>query len=115
MKKLYADILMTGLLCSAALTANAFEYVSSEAGFSVNIPDQNIMLIGENMFAAENRVFDIDKKLVKTNGMHFVTGLNQEQLKQNFNTAFTTEKFTADLENIKQALKSGTAADVLQL
>ena len=53
MKKLYADILMTGLLCSAALTANAFEYVSSEAGFSVNIPDQNIMLIGENMFAAE--------------------------------------------------------------
>ena len=43
MKKLYADILMTGLLCSAALTANAFEYVSSGAGFSVNIPDQNIM------------------------------------------------------------------------
>lgn len=114
MKKLYADILMTGLLCSAALTANAFEYVSSEAGFSVNIPDQNIMLIGENMFAAENRVFDIDKKLVKTNGMHFVTGLNQEQLKQNFNTVFTTEKFTADLNNIKKALKSGTAADVLQ-
>ena len=73
MKKLYADILMTGLLCSAALTANAFEYVSSEAGFSVNIPDQNIMLIGENMFAAENRVFDIDKKLVKTNGMHLTT------------------------------------------
>lgn len=114
MKKLYADILMTGLLCSAALTANAFEYVSSEAGFSVNIPDQNIMLIGENMFAAENRVFDLDKKLVKTNGMHFVTGLNQEQLEQNFNTAFTTQKFTADLKNIKQALKSGTAADVLQ-
>lgn len=114
MKKLYADILMTGLLCSAALTANAFEYVSSEAGFSVNIPDQNIMLIGENMFAAENRVFDIDKKLVKTNGMHFVTGLNQEQLEQNFNTAFTTVKFTADLKNIKQALKSGTATDVLQ-
>lgn len=114
MKKLYADILMTGLLCSAALTANAFEYISSEAGFSVNIPDQNIMLIGENMFAAENRVFDIDKKLVKTNGMHFVTGLNQEQLKQNFNTVFTTEKFTADLNNIKKALKSGTAADVLQ-
>lgn len=114
MKKLYADILMTGLLCSAALTANAFEYVSSEAGFSVNIPDQNIMLIGENMFAAENRVFDLDKKLVKTNGMHFVTGLNQEQLEQNFNTAFTTEKFTADLNNIKKALKNGTAADVLQ-
>lgn len=114
MKKLYADILMTGLLCSAALTANAFEYVSSETGFSVNIPDQNIMLIGENMFAAENRVFDLDKKLVKTNGMHFVTGLNQEQLEQNFNTAFTTEKFTADLNNIKKALKSGTAADVLQ-
>lgn len=114
MKKLYADILMTGLLCSAALTANAFEYVSSEAGFSVNIPDQNIMLIGENMFAAENRVFDIDKKLVKTNGMHFVTGINQEQLRQNFNTAFTTEKFTADLKNIKKALKSGTATDVLQ-
>lgn len=114
MKKLYADILMTGLLCSAALTANAFEYVSSEAGFSVNIPDQNIMLIGENMFAAENRVFDLDKKLVKTNGMHFVTGLNQEQLKQNFNTAFTTEKFTTDLNNIKKALKSSTAADVLQ-
>lgn len=114
MKKLYADILMTGFLCSAALTANAFEYVSSEAGFSVNIPDQNIMLIGENMFAAENRVFDIDKKLVKTNGMHFVTGLNHEQLKQNFNTAFTTEKFTADLNNIKKALKNGTAADVLQ-
>lgn len=114
MKKLYADILMTGLLCSAALTANAFEYVSSEAGFSVNIPDQNIMLIGENMFAAENRVFDLDKKLVKTNGMHFVTGLNQEQLEQNFNTAFTTEKFAADLKNIKKALKGGTAADVLQ-
>lgn len=91
MKKLYADILMTGLLCSAALTANAFEYVSSEAGFSVNIPDQNIMLIGENMFAAENRVFDLDKKLVKTNGIHFVSGLNHEQLKQNFNTVFTTE------------------------
>lgn len=32
-EKLYADILMTGLMCSAALTANAFEYVSSEAGF----------------------------------------------------------------------------------
>lgn len=53
-------------------------------------------------------------KTCKTNGMHFVTGLNQEQLKQNFNTVFTTEKFTADLKNINQALKSGTAADVLQ-
>ena len=60
------------------------------------------MLIGENMFAAENRVFDLDKKLVKTNGMHFVTGLNQEQLEQNFNTAFTTQKFTADLKNINK-------------
>ena len=63
MKKLYSDILMTGLLCSAALTANAFEYISSEAGFSVNIPDQNIMLIGENMFAAENRVLTLTKNL----------------------------------------------------
>lgn len=114
MKKLYADILMTGLLCSVAFTANAFEYVSSEAGFSVNIPNQNIMLIGENIFAAENRVFDLDKKIVKTNGMHFITGLNHEQLKQNFNTAFTTEKFTADLKNIKKDLNNSTAADVLQ-
>ncbi len=80
MKKLYADILMTGLLCSAALTVNAFEYVSSEAGFSVNIPEQNIMLIGENMFAAENRVFDVDKKLVKPTACILLPGLTTNSL-----------------------------------
>ena len=37
MKKLYAGILMTGVLCSCALPAGAFEYISREAGFSVTI------------------------------------------------------------------------------
>lgn len=106
MKKMYANILMTGLLCSCALNANAFEYASSETGFSLNVPDQNIMVISENMFAAENRIFDIDKKVVKTNGMHMVTGLTAVQIKQNFGTNFTTEKFNTDLQGIKTALKT---------
>lgn len=106
MKKMYANILMTGLLCSCALNANAFEYASSETGFSLNVPDQNIMVISENMFAAENRIFDIDKKVVKTSGMHMVTGLTAAQIKQNFGTNFTTEKFNADLQGIKTALKT---------
>lgn len=106
MKKMYANILMTGLLCSCALNANAFEYASSETGFSLNVPDQNIMVISENMFAAENRIFDIDKKVVKTSGMHMVTGLTAAQIKQNFGTNFTTEKFNEDLQGIKTALKT---------
>lgn len=106
MKKMYANILMTGLLCSCALNANAFEYASSETGFSLNVPDQNIMIISENMFAAENRIFDIDKKVVKTSGMHMVTGLTAAQIKQNFGTNFTTEKFNTDLQGIKTALKT---------
>ena len=106
MKKMYANILMTGLLCSCALNANAFEYASSETGFSLNVPDQNIMVISENMFAAENRIFDIDKKVVKTSGMHMVTGLTAAQIKQNFGTNFTTEKFNTDLQGIKTALKT---------
>lgn len=106
MKKMYANILMTGLLCSCALNANAFEYASSETGFSLNVPDQNIMVISENMFAAENRIFDIDKKVVKTSGMHMATGLTAAQIKQNFGTNFTTEKFSADLQGIKTALKT---------
>lgn len=106
MKKLYAGILMTGVLCSCALPAGAFEYISREAGFSVTIPDQNIMVVGENMFAAENRVFDMDKQAVKTNGMHMVTCLTPEQLKRNFSADFSTEKFNADLQNIKQSLKT---------
>lgn len=106
MKKMYANILMTGLLCSCALNANAFEYASSETGFFLNVPDQNIMVISENMFAAENRIFDIDKKVVKTSGMHMVTGLTAAQIKQNFGTNFTTEKFNEDLQGIKTALKT---------
>lgn len=106
MKKLYASILMTGLLCGCALNAEAFEYVSRDGGFTLNVPDQNIMIVGENMFAAENRVFDMDKQTVKTNGMHMVTCLKANQLKQNFAEDFSTEKFNADLQNIKQALKT---------
>ena len=106
MKKLYAGALLTGLLCSCTLNAGAFTYVSRDTGFALNVPDQNIMLVGENMFAAENRVFDMDSEAVKTNGMHIATSLTAEQLKKNFGIDFTSEKFNADLANIKKALKT---------
>ncbi len=106
MKKLYAGIFVTGLLCSCMQPVNAFEYVSREAGFSVTVPDQNIMLVSENMFAAENRVFDVKKQAVKTNGMHVVSCLTKDQLNRYFEAGFTTAKFNADVQNIKQALKS---------
>ena len=106
MKKLYAGALLTGLLCSCTLTASAFTYVSRDTGFALKVPDQNIMLVGENMFAAENRVFDMDSEAVKTNGMHIATSLTAEQLKKNFGIDFTSEKFNADLANIKKALKT---------
>lgn len=106
MKKLYAGILMTGFLCGYALNAEAFEYVSRNGGFSLNVPDQNIMVVGETMFAAENRVFDMEKQTVITNGMHMVTCLKANQLKQNFVNDFSTEKFNADLQSIRQALKT---------
>lgn len=106
MKKLYANILMTGLLCSCALTADAFEYASKETGFALNVPDQNIMVVAENMFAAENRVFNVKKQTVKTSGMHMVTSLTAPQLKQNFGADFTTAKFNADLQGIKKSLKA---------
>lgn len=106
MKKLYVSILMTGLLCGCALTADAFEYTAKETGFSLNVPDQNIMIVGENMFAAENRVFDLDKNAVKTSGMHIATALTAAQVKQNFDADFSTEKFNTDLQSIKNLLKT---------
>lgn len=106
MERKYVRILLTSIFCSLALTANAFNYTSREGGFSVSIPDQNIMVVGENVFAAENRTFDVDKQIVKTNGIHVVTCLTAEQLQSNFNKVFTTDIFNADVSNIKQSLKN---------
>lgn len=105
MKRKYVRILLTSIFCSLAVTANAFDYTSREGGFSVSIPDQNIIVVGENIFAVENRTFDVEKQIVKTNGIHVVTCLTAEQLQSNFDKAFTTDIFNADISNIKQLLK----------
>lgn len=106
MKNIYKQFLLTGIFCSFAMTANAFDYTSKNTGFSITVPDQNIMIIGENIFAAENRIFDFDKQTVQTNGIHMVTCLTKSQLQNNFSENFTTEKFTADLQSIAEDLKN---------
>ncbi len=105
MKKLTAKILFTGVLCSCALSAQAFEYISPQAGFSVDIPDQNIIAVGENTFGVENRVFDAEKNVIVTSGIHMVTCLTAENVKNNFDTDFSTDKFNADLKAIQESLK----------
>lgn len=106
MKNIYKQFLLTGIFCSFVMTANAFDYTSKNTGFSITLPDQNIMVIGENIFAAENRIFDFDKQTVQTNGIHMVTCLTKSQLQNNFSENFTTEKFTADLQSIAEDLKN---------
>lgn len=106
MKNIYKQFLLTGIFCSFVMTANAFDYTSKNTGFSITVPDQNIMVIGENIFAAENRIFDFDKQTVQTNGIHMVTCLTKSQLQNNFSENFTTEKFTADLRSIAEDLKN---------
>lgn len=106
MKNIYKQFLLTGIFCSFVMTANAFDYTSKNTGFSITVPDQNIMVIGENIFAAENRIFDFDKQTVQTNGIHMVTCLTKSQLQNNFSENFTTEKFTADLQSIAEDLKN---------
>lgn len=105
MKRKYVKILLTSIFCSCALTANAFDYVSKEAGFAVTVPDQNIMVVGENLFAVENRVFDIDKQVVKTNGIHVVSCITEDQMQKNFGKVFTTEAFYSDLNDIAKSSK----------
>ena len=105
MKRKLTKILLTSFFCSVAVAANAFDYVSREAGFSVTIPEQNIMVVGENIFAAENRTFDTDKQVVKTNGIHIVTCLTADQLQRNFGKNFTTDVFNSDLNNIQKDSK----------
>ena len=106
MKNIYKQFLLTGIFCSFVMTANAFDYTSKNTGFSITVPDQNIMVIGENIFAAENRIFDFDKQTVQTNGIHMVNCLTKSQLQNNFSENFTTEKFTADLQSIAEDLKN---------
>lgn len=106
MKNIYKQFLLTGIFCSFVMTANAFDYTSKNTGFSITVPDQNIMVIGKNIFAAENRIFDFDKQTVQTNGIHMVTCLIKSQLQNNFSENFTTEKFTADLQSIAEDLKN---------
>lgn len=106
MKNIYKQFLLTGIFCSFVMTANAFDYTSKNTGFSITVPDQNIMVIGKNIFAAENRIFDFDKQTVQTNGIHMVTCLTKSQLQNNFSENFTTEKFTADLQSIAEDLKN---------
>lgn len=106
MKNIHKQFLLTGIFCSFVMTANAFDYTSKNTGFSITVPDQNIMVIGENIFAAENRIFDFDKQTVQTNGIHMVTCLTKSQLQNNFSENFTTEKFTADLQSIAEDLKN---------
>lgn len=106
MKNIYKQFLLTGIFCSFVMTANAFDYTSKNTGFSITVPDQNIMVIGENIFAVENRIFDFDKQTVQTNGIHMVTCLTKSQLQNNFSENFTTEKFTADLQSIAEDLKN---------
>lgn len=106
MKNMHKQFLLTGIFCSFVMTANAFDYTSKNTGFSITVPDQNIMVIGENIFAAENRIFDFDKQTVQTNGIHMVTCLTKSQLQNNFSENFTTEKFTADLQSIAEDLKN---------
>lgn len=106
MKNMHKQFLLTGIFCSFVMTANAFDYTSKNTGFSITVPDQNIMVISENIFAAENRIFDFDKQTVQTNGIHMVTCLTKSQLQNNFSENFTTEKFTADLQSIAEDLKN---------
>ena len=106
MKNIYKQFLLTGIFCSFVMIANAFDYTSKNTGFSITVPDQNIMVIGENIFAAENRIFDFDKQTAQTNGIHMVTCLTKSQLQNNFSENFTTEKFTADLQSIAEDLKN---------
>ncbi len=106
MENIYKQFLLTGIFCSFVMTTNAFDYTSKNTGFSITVPDQNIMVIGENIFAAENRIFDFDKQTVQTNGIHMVTCLTKSQLQNNFSENFTTEKFTADLQSIAEDLKN---------
>lgn len=100
-KKLCSGLITIGILGSLS-SCYAFDYRSEEAGFSVDIPDNNTVIVSKDMFVGGNNQA----------GMHGINAISQAAIEKYTQTTFDTTKFQSDLKAMAVAIKAGK--DILE-
>lgn len=95
-KKICSGIITAGILCSLS-SCYAFDYHSDEAGFSVNVPDNNTVIVSNDIFVTGNSKI----------GMHGINAVNKSDIETYTKATFTTKKFQMDLQKMALDIKSG--------
>ena len=98
-KTICSGIVAVSILGSLA-TCYAFDYRSEEAGFSVDIPDNNnnnTVIVSKDLFAAGSNKA----------GMHGIAAISQQSVEAYTKTDFATDKFEEDLKKIAADIKAG--------
>lgn len=95
-KTICSGIITFGILVSLS-SCYAFDYRSEEAGFSVDIPDDNTIIVSKDLFAAGSN----------KSGMHGIAAISQQSIEKYTKTAFATNKFESDLKKIAEDIKAG--------
>lgn len=101
-KKLCSGLITVGILCSLS-SCYAFDYRSEEAGFSVDMPDNNTVIVSKDMFVGGNNKA----------GMHGINAVSQATIEKYTQATFDTTKFQSDLKAMAAAIKAGK--DILEL
>lgn len=101
-KKLCSGLITVGILCSLS-SCYAFDYRSEEAGFSVDIPDDNTVIVSKDMFVGGNNQA----------GMHGINAISRAAIEKYTQTTFDTTKFQSDLKVMAVAIKAGK--DILEM
>ena len=95
-KTICSGIIIFGILVSLS-SCYAFDYRSEEAGLSVDIPDDNTIIVSKDLFAAGSN----------KSGMHGIAAISQQSIEKYTKTAFATNKFESDLKKIAEDIKAG--------
>ena len=75
-KTICSGIITFGILVSLS-SCYAFDYRSEEAGFSVDIPDDNTIIVSKDLFAAGSN----------KSGMHGIAAISQQSIEKYTKTA----------------------------
>ena len=70
-KTICSGIMTFGILVSLS-SCYAFDYRSEEAGFSVDIPDDNTIIVSKDLFAAGSN----------KSGMHGIAAISQQSIRK---------------------------------
>lgn len=95
-KTICLGIISVGILGSLS-SCYAFDYRSEEAGFSVDIPDNNTVIVSKDLFVAGSNKA----------GMHGITAISRQSIEAYTKAEFATNKFEEDLKNIAADIKAG--------